>query len=593
MNWTCFSGAQSPQALKKMLALSEDGGGSDRSGSDRSRDVRRSESASSHDLSPAPSPYMSPKHERLKVCSFPCCTYSCLRHDTNRSHCLLGLSTFWFISINFVSNLSKNNCFLLGFYAIPPQYINRLTVLSLQAFHTIVQWHTQLRSILYVIQFLCFVVTEKSKRSLGCHGEREQEQQPPQSPSRWMYSRNVFVQTALISFFADLQQTSVAETIFFAASACELPSPGIQSAPASGKRFFPVVPSSGSAPSSSRSSIASTSSLGTYSSSNPVHSSTSSLCGNSSPRSSPLPWGSLGSVHSTTSASPRLVQNQHKNSNSPVRTSSSSSADTVKSSGTLTSVLPTRATALLTVPVPRTRTKRPRVLNVRAGGCLFHSLQFHRISMTFHARGGQPRSRWTLLIATFCSWWRQRFRRWAVLERVIDCCQGNAAAVTFPVAKVVTLRLAFGKSQTLALVARRSFYYLRLCINVARKNVPIEQTVEKSDFTVALNRFLCKEKRTQRRLCLALRLDAKFEAELLTMTYNSRWLAGSKYHERPVIKQSRNGRSGSFGGVMVMAGKSDRRLTHISTSASTPSLSAGGVSQVSYLPTFPVCATKL
>ncbi|XP_076825395.1 uncharacterized protein LOC143470976 isoform X3 [Clavelina lepadiformis] len=107
------------------------------------------------------------------------------------------------------------------------------------------------------------------------------------------------------------------------------PSPGILSAPVLNKKFFP----SNSNTSSSRSSIASASSLGTMSSSNP---STSSLVEHSnSPRSSsPVPWGSSGSLASTATSSPRLLPaQQHRNTNSPARSSSGSSADTVKSVG--------------------------------------------------------------------------------------------------------------------------------------------------------------------------------------------------------------------------------------------------------------------
>nr|CAB3265438.1 rap guanine nucleotide exchange factor 2-like [Phallusia mammillata] len=193
-------GAQSPQALKKLMALSEEGDGR------KSREYRRSESSSSHELSPTGSPYLSPKHDDVK--------------GAQGNH-TVGLE-----------NVNRNN--------------NRLSLPS--------------------------------------------------------------------------------------ATAAEPSPPAIHSAPATNKRFFPVTGANNSAPSSSRSSIASTSSLGTISSSNPTLSSTSSLGGGNSPRSgSPVPWtGSVGSLSSTASASPRLLHGQQKN---PQRSSSSSSADTVKSAG--------------------------------------------------------------------------------------------------------------------------------------------------------------------------------------------------------------------------------------------------------------------
>lgn len=93
--------------------------------------------------------------------------------------------------------------------------------------------------------------------------------------------------------------------------------------------------SSSATSSSSRSSIASSSSLGMSSSSlNAPPFSSSSSTNSSSPRSSPTNWsGPVG-----TQFSDALYPFQHgsrRTRNSPVRSSSSSSADTVKSAGTL------------------------------------------------------------------------------------------------------------------------------------------------------------------------------------------------------------------------------------------------------------------
>nr|XP_009858872.1 rap guanine nucleotide exchange factor 2-like [Ciona intestinalis] len=188
-------GANSPQALRKLLSLSEEGGGNDKTGG-KKLGTRRNGSVSSHDLSPATSPYMSPKR----------------REDAQHSVAN--------------ENINRNN--------------NRLSL-----------------------------------------------------------------PTGVVA---------------------EPPSPSIQSAPINSRKFFP--PGGSSATSSSRSSIASASSLGTVSSSNPTHSSLSSLGGSSSPRSSsPVGWGQSGGT-----TGPQLGPHpSHTHYHQQGRTSSSSSADTVKS----------------------------------------------------------------------------------------------------------------------------------------------------------------------------------------------------------------------------------------------------------------------